>query len=160
MHHVHLSSAMCWVATWHLPFVLLHSRAGNHHLQVIPALWDCWCLTVPAWTTTAIVHGLTGLLYMRPAAFFLPEMWYIDQITFHCLPWSQSSAFSCSISQREAWIIVWHGRCQHREMCFCLTTEPYTGFLIYFSESFQMKQIWQKLMKIWFHLQQGNRKMG
>lgn len=100
----------------------------------LPALWNYWCLTVPAWTTTAIVHGLTGLFYTRPAAFFLPEMWYTDQITFHCLPWSQSSAFSRSISQREAWLIVWRGRCQHREMCFCLSTEPYTGFLIYFQK--------------------------
>lgn len=126
---------------------LYSSTAGQKAItsRWLPALWD-WRLTVPAWTTTAIVHSLTGLLYMRPEAFLLPAMWYIDQITFHCLPWSQSSAFSRSISQQEAWIIVWHARCQHREMCFCLSTEPYTGFLIYF----QKVSRWSRYGKNWW----------
>lgn len=159
--HTHFYTLICYSSNAPFPPQQCNVLGGNVALNPLysftvgheaitsrwpPASWHCLRLTVPAWTTTAIIHGLTGLLYMRSAAFFLPGMWYTEQITFHYLPWSQSSAFSCSTSQREAWIIVWHGRCQHREICFCLTTEPYTGFLIYFQKVCR----WSRYGKIWW----------
>lgn len=75
--------------------------------------WDAQGLQVTSSPVPEPPQPLSVASEMKTAASFLAATRCSDQIASRCLPRSQSSAFSSSVSQQEAWIIVWHGMRQH-----------------------------------------------